>query len=111
MTAQELLPILQRMLEDYEKVDPANVPVDFQAGFCNYIYSKAFPSKDYVKILEALFEDYIPSKHCWKVYKMDYLEQYWYPVYDDEVNGYKESIQPRIDNLKRTIQRLESTLN
>lgn len=78
-------------------------------GFCNYLFRKAFPMDDYFEILEELFKDYKPSKITWTVKDSNYLEHYWYPTFE-AYNKVENSIPPRIDNLNRTIARLEKSI-
>lgn len=121
MTKQEILPVVKKMLADYLEIAKheneiaviINNPL-FNRGFCAYIYRMAFPIVDYKAILIEMFIDYVPVNEHWVANVPIY--NYWYPPLSDfyfieryAVYEYKESIQPRIDHLKRTIARLEQS--
>jgi hypothetical protein len=118
MTAQELLPIFKKMLSDYEAgMNEHNALIykslefneNLNRGFCNYIFRKAFTTWDYNELLTELFKDYQPIRDTFKVKKEQFLDCYWYPIFIT-VNDAELSLKTRIENLKRTIARLEKNL-
>jgi hypothetical protein len=94
MNTSEILVVLYEMKGDYETLP---VKTKCKAGFCAWLMR--FCGFDEDSILEELKKDKPDNGRF----------SYWYECYADNFD-YEASITPRIDNLNRTITRLENEL-
>lgn len=110
MTKKEILAVVYKMLEQYQGIDDGFLKsVDFRSfnfnrGFCQWVHNRAFPSQDYLSIINELSIDKLNGKQ-----PSDNVN-FWYEVYEER-QMFELSITPRIEHLKRTITRLEQEVS